>query len=121
MARKQYVKRAIQWARNRGISNIRADLEGYEQPTSYTKIDANQPFTPDVTGKRHDNKYYIEIATKTENVYQKVSKWKLLSTLARRKGGKLFLIAPKGHKAFTERVLKNHSISNAQLVYLPNM
>ena len=119
--KKRYFKKVINWAKNRGISNIKANYEGHEQPTVFTKVEGEKPFTPDVTGKKYDNKFYIEIATKSENVQRKVSKWKLLSTLASMKGGKLFLLAPKGHKAFAERILKKHHLINTQLIYLPNI
>ena len=121
MAKKEYFKKAINWARKRGISSIRANYDGYEQPSVFSKVDGEKPFTPDITGRKLDGKFYIEIATKTENVQRNVSKWKLLSTLAKMKGGKLFLLVPKGHKAFTERILKRYSLNNTQLVYLPNI
>ena len=57
--------------------------------------------------------------TKTDNTERRISKWKLLGTLAKMKGGKLFLLAPKGHKSFTETIVKNHHL-NAQVVYLEN-
>ena len=118
---KEYIKKAIYWARNKGIASIKANCEGFEQPSQFTNLTGEQPYIPDVTGKWLGNKFYVEIANKTKNKQRSASKWKLLSTLARTQGGKLFLLAPKGHKAFAERILKECNLSNAQLIYLPNI
>ncbi|MBQ4820529.1 hypothetical protein [Aquimarina sp. MMG016] len=40
-----------------------------------------------------------------------VIKWKVLSFMAGMKRGKLHLLAPKGHKAFTQRLVKQHNIN----------
>lgn len=121
MIKKEYFNKVVNWAKRRGISDIKANCEGFEQPSVFTKVEGEQPFTPDVTGKKSGSKFYLEIATKTENIQRDVSKWKLLSKLARMKGGKLFLMAPKGHKAFVERILKKHNLNNAQLIYMANI
>jgi hypothetical protein len=120
MEEKKYLKKAIQWAKKRGYSNIKANIDEFEQPTQFSKPNEDQPYTPDITGQKLGRKIYIEIATKTENMQRRISKWKLLSTLAEMKGGKLFLLAPRGHKAFVERQLKKYHL-NAKLVYLPNL
>ena len=117
----EHLKKAIHWAEKNGISGIKANCEGYDAPTAFSSKDGQEPLTPDVTGKKFDGKYYIEIATKTEDVQKKVSKWKLLSTLAKMKGGKLVLMAPKGHKAFAEKMVKTYQLDNTQIVYLPDL
>ena len=121
MATEEYFNKAIDWAKNKGITGIKANCEGFEQPTVFTAVGGEEPITPDVTGKKFDSKIYIEIATKTDDVRRQVSKWKLLSTIAEMKGGKLILLAPKGHKAFTEQILKRHNLDNTQLYYLPSI
>ena len=121
MEKNEYFKKAINWARKQGISDIKAKYEGFEQPSVFTTVDSEKPFIPDVTGKKFGSKFYIEIATKTENIQREGSKWKLLSTLAKMKGGKLFLLAPKGHKTFAERIIKRYNLENTQLVYMPNI
>jgi hypothetical protein len=121
MAKKEYFSKAINWAKRQGFTNIKANCDGYNQPSQFTKADSKNTFTPDVTGSKFGKKIYIEIATKPENIQREVSKWKLLSTLARLKGGKLFLLAPKGHKAFTERILKTYNLNNAHVISLPGI
>jgi len=111
------IERAAQWAEKRGFKKIKVNCEGYETPTQYTNQEEGEPFIPDVTGMQLGGKSFVEIATKTDDEQRRISKWKLLSTLANMKGGKLFLLAPKGHKSFTEGIVKKHHL-NAQVVYL---
>ena len=110
----EYFERAIDWAKKRGFSNIKANHDEYESPAHFSRPGQDEPVIPDITGLRTGGKSYIEIATKTDNVNAKISKWKLLGTLAARKGGKLFLLAPRGHKRFAEEMVKDHNL-NAEI------
>ena len=114
---KTYFERALMWAKSKGLQKIKANTEDYETPTQFTKSGDDQPFIPDITGLQMGTKNYVEVATKSDDVERKVSKWKLLSTIAGMKGGSLYLLAPKGHKAFADNVVKNHSL-NAKVIYL---
>lgn len=120
MEKKQYIERALSWARSRRISNIKANLEEEEidRPKSFAMKGKDKSLVPDITGNKLSKKIYVEVALKAEKVQKVVSKWKLLSTLAARKGGKLFLLAPRGHKAFAERILKKYDLPNAQVIAL---
>lgn len=120
MSKNDFFEKAIRWTKKKGFSGIKANFGEYEAPVQYTKPNEEDTFTPDITGKKRGGKSYFEIALKADNMERKVTKWKLLSTLSSLKGGKLFLLAPSGHKAFTERILKKYNL-NAQLVYLPNV
>lgn len=106
--------KAIDWAKKRGFSNIKANHEEYESPAQFSTAGEEDPIIPDITGLRTGGKSYIEIATKTEEINKKISKWKLLGTLAARKGGKLFLLAPRGHKRFAEEIVRDHNL-NAEI------
>lgn len=118
MKAKSFVQKAARWAEKKGFKSIKASCESYETPKQFIrKGDEDDTITPHVTAMRNGRKNYIEVATKTEDVQAKVSKWKLLSALARRTGGKLFLLAPRGHKAFTERLIERHLLA-AEIVYL---
>ena len=117
MSKEMYFERALNWAKSKGLYGIKANTEGYETPAQFTKAEEDSPYIPDITGKTTGGKYYIEIAVKPDDIRRRVSKWKLLNTLANMNGGKLFLLAPKGHKSFTEDVVKSHNL-NAKVVYL---
>lgn len=119
MKDEELVDKAIKWAEKQGYKEIKSIGEGYDSPTSYTQAGEEQPIIPDVTGLQMGRKSYFEIATKADDIRRKISKWKLLSTLAAMKGGKLFLLAPRGHKAFAESMVEKHNLS-ARVVFLNN-
>lgn len=106
----EYFEKAIHWAEKQGFSNIKANFEDYEAPVQFNKPGEDQPYIPDITGVKTGGKSYVEIALKSDNMTRKVSKWKLLSTLASRKGGKFFLLAPRGHKAFTQGIVERYNL-----------
>jgi hypothetical protein len=112
-----YFQDAINWA-NRKFNHLKANCEGYETPTPYQRQGDEEVFVPDISGRRRTAKYFVEIVASTENKKRMISKWRLLSTLAGMKGGKLYLLAPRGYKAFTQRILEKYALGNAELVYL---
>lgn len=105
----------------RGYKDIRANLEDYETPAKLTrqnkKTNEDESFIPDVTAVINGRKSYFELAVKSDDVTQVVTKWKLLSDVARYKRGKLFLVTPRGHFAFADRLMKLHMIQ-AEVVKL---
>lgn len=106
---------AIAWAKKHGFKSIKANTENYETPSKFTRPNEEPPVIPDITGIQTTSKCYVEIAQKSEDVQRVISKWKLLSRMAEVKGGKLFLLAPRGHKAFTDKIVEKHSL-NARVV-----
>lgn len=102
--------KVINWAENHRFSNIKANVEGHESPTSYSKPGDESPYVPDVTGVKLGIKSYFEVAVKSDDSERSIRKWKLLSTLAEMKNGSLFLFAPKGHKAFVTNVVKERNL-----------
>ena len=125
MSKEKHIEKALKFIRKTGHSEIKAnfeDLEGYEDesPSSFTLNQGQENedvFTPDFTAYKYGNKSYFEIAMKDEDIQRTVSKWKLLSTMAQMKGGNLYLMAPKGHKAFCENLIKQYRLS-VELHYL---
>lgn len=107
----QYLERALDWTKKRGFSNIKANHDEYETPGSFSRNGDEDPFIPDITGLKTGGKSYIEVATKTTDVTSRVSKWKLLSMMAARKGGQLYLLAPRGHKRFAEDIVKVYNLN----------
>ena len=114
MENSKYLEKALDWARKKGFHNIKASVslegEDTETPSGFSKPGSDDEIQPDMTALKTGGKCYIEIATKSDNIRRTVTKWKLLSTIARMKGGRLFLLAPHGHKAFTNRLVKKHDI-----------
>ena len=110
-------ERAIQWAKKNGFSNLKANIEtdDYDVPAGFTRTGEDAAYIPDLSGTKRGGKNYIEIALKTEAGDRQVSKYKLLSTMAGMKSGKLYLLAPKGHKAFVDKMVKQYNI-NADVI-----
>lgn len=118
MEKIDYFPDAIDWAKTLRLSDLKANFEGYEAPRTFQRADEDISYTPDITGRRLTKKFYVEIAMKDEDTTSMVSKWKLLSTMASMKGGKLYLLAPRGHKAFVQGLLDRYQLPNAELIYL---
>jgi hypothetical protein len=93
-----------------GYKKIKANVEDYEIPAKLSQQSGQKTFIPDITGRLNGRKSYFELAVKTDKRRQVVTKWKLLANLAKFKGGKLFLIAPRGHYAFAKRLLDDYPI-----------
>lgn len=109
-------EKSITWAKKKGFSDIKANCEGYEAPNNIKQVRDDSVIIPDITASNYGHKSYIEIALKNDDKQSTISKWKLLGTLAARKGGKLYLMAGRGHKAFTDDIVKDYNLINTQVV-----
>ena len=109
-------QKAVEWAERKGFKTIKAQLEDYEAPKGFSNSGSDEPIAPDVTGFLRGRKSYIDIAVKEEDPQILVSRWKLFGTLAARKGGKLYLLAARGHKAFAERIVKDYGLTHTTVV-----
>ncbi len=113
-----YIEKTVEYAIQRGYENIRAaQIEGYEDPVTLERKQDGVSFMPDVTGYKHGKKCYFEVAVKSDDVTETVSKWRLLETLAGMRNSKLFLIIPRGNFRFTSDLVSTYNI-NAELVKL---
>ena len=111
MSKQDYLQAAVAWAEKKVVTDLKASLDGYEAPKSFFNRTANIQVEPDITFKTSNGgKHYTEIALKSEAEQDLVTKWKFLSTLASMKNGKLHLLAPKGHKMFTNKLVTDYNI-----------
>lgn len=98
----------------KGFDDVRANIEGYETPAKIRRgQDSDEYYIPDVTGEVNGRKSYFELGLKTSDQKTErevVTKWRLLSNLAAHKNGKLYLAVPRGHMAFTNRILADYPI-----------
>ena len=101
----------------KGFDSIKANADGYETPAKIRLKDSEDYFIPDVTGVVNGRKSYFELGMKVTDERQLVTKWRLLSDLASLKHGKLYLAVPRGHMAFTNRILADYPIQ-AEVVKL---
>ena len=107
--------KVIQWLKLKGFSNIKANLDGFEDPKAYQYQAQGDRFVPDATAIKFGQKCYFEVALKSEEVNRSLRKWKLLSALADMKNGTLYLFTPRGHKAFVERMVAKRQL-NAEII-----
>ena len=116
MSKKDYLSRALEWANKKSISNLKATAEGYDEPGSFVNQSTEEVIQPDISFVTSGgSKHYSVIALKEDDIQELVTKWKLLSLQASVKNGKLHLLAPKGHKMFTQRLVNKYNIN--ALVY----
>lgn len=112
MNKNNYLNQALKWVKKKQTTSLRVKLEGYEDPKVFRSKSNNEEFQADfsfITPK--GAKHFTDVALKNENPRKTVVKWKILSFMASMKKGKLHLLAPRGHKAFTERIVKRHNIN----------
>lgn len=109
------IEQAVESLQKQGYENIKADLENYELPAKLIRQEDNTEFVPDITATLNNRKGYFEIAKKTEDQRELVSKWRLLSVLANMKNGSFQIFVPHGHMRFTEQILAQNNIT-AKLV-----
>lgn len=108
--KRDYIEKAIEYAKTKGFKDFKANLDDFDDPKSFTKVSSDKEVLPDFTAKRRGKKHYFDVSIKTDNVQPLITKWKLLSQLAELKNSKLILFAPRGHKAFTERLTKKYKV-----------
>lgn len=108
----EYLEKAVVWAEKKATISLKSVSEGYENPRIFTSRTTHEEIQADLSYVTHGGvKHYSVIALKNENLKKTVSKWKVLSFLASMKRGKLHLLAPNGHKAFTEKLVNTNDIN----------
>lgn len=111
MKKEKMIRKAIGWAQKKGMHSIKSVIDDYEDPKSFIRQRTSNAIMPDITAFLRSKKRYIEVANRnTENLNRMVTKWKLLSKIARHNGSKFFILAPHGHKAFAERIVDRYNI-----------
>src|SRR5690606_12556586 len=100
-----FLNRTVQYLQNRGYDNIRADLEGYETPKSFSKKGSDVVITPDIVADKNGIKHFFEISFKSEKPNLLKSKWMFLGVLSKMKSYRFKIITTKGHYKFTHSML----------------
>ncbi len=112
MSKDSYIEKAIQWASKKSVASIKAKHDDYEDPKVYTNNTTNEEVQADLSFITQGGaKHYTDIALKSDKPQKLVTRWKLLSLVASLKNGKLFLLAPKGHKTFTKKLVEQYNIN----------
>jgi hypothetical protein len=93
-------------------------IDSYENPAHITRMGSDESFTPDVTARKAGAKHYFEVVNYTEKDKNLViSKWIILSTLAKQLSGQFHLMVPHGQMSYTKRIIQANDI-DAQVISL---
>lgn len=112
MNKQEHFEKAYKWVKTQPFKSLRAKIDGYEDPKIFTAQTSNESVQADFSFiTRRGAKHFSDIVLKDADPTQLVTRWKLLSTMAELKDGKLHLLAPKGHKSFAQRLVKEHNIN----------
>lgn len=107
-----FLEKSILHLEATGFENIKADMEGYETPKSYSRKNADIKITPDIVAMKNGRKYFFDISLKSEKPSQLKSKWLFLDTLSRMRSDRFRIITTRGHYKFTETMLEDINLSN---------
>ncbi len=112
MSKKIYFNKAVDWVSKKASNSFKAQIEGYESTRVFTNKSTGEEIQADFSFETQGGaKSYTDIALKSNSPQKLVTRWKLLSLMASMKRGKLFLLAPKGHKMFTQKLVDNYNIN----------
>ncbi|WGD34913.1 hypothetical protein [Olleya sp. YS] len=101
------LKQSINHLEFLGYENIKADLEGYEQPKAFVKKENDLVMTPDITAYKRTKKYFFELGIKSEKPKLLKTKWRLLDVVTRMKDQRFKIITTRGHYSFTNKILND--------------
>ncbi|NNF34806.1 MAG: hypothetical protein HKN68_11885 [Saprospiraceae bacterium] len=110
--KQQYLEQALEWVSRKTTGEIKSVHEDYEDPKIFKSKSSDMTVQPDISFRLNDGrKHFTDISLKTEKPQNLVTRWKLLSTMATLSRGKLYLLAPRGHKIFTTRLVERYNIN----------
>ena len=110
------LENSITYLENRGFENIKADLDGYETPKSYTKSGSDISITPDVVATKEGRKYYFDISLKSTKPILLKSKWLFLNTLSKINASRFKVITVRGHYKYTQDMLDAVNLTQKHLI-----
>lgn len=104
---KEFLNQTVTYLENRGFNNIRAALDGYENPKSFLKKGSDVVVTPDIVAQKMGIKYYFELSVKSEKPNLLKSKWMFLDALSKKNSSRFKIVTTKGHYKFTNTMLSD--------------
>ena len=108
----EFLEKSIHHLEATGFENIKADMEGYETPKSFTRKGVDSKITPDIVAMKNGRKYFFEISLKSEKPSLLKSKWLFLDTLSRMRSNRFRIITTRGHYKFTDMMLEDINLGN---------
>ena len=111
-----FLESSINYLKNLGYQNIKADIEGYETPKSYLKKGSDISITPDIVAEKEGRTHIFEISLKTSKTNLLKSKWLFLNALSALKSHRFRLITTRGHYKFTDEMLSDINLTDKTLI-----
>lgn len=107
-----FLNDSVTYLKQHGYENIKADVDGYETPKSYSKVGSDISITPDIVAEKEGRKHYFELSLKSSKPKLLKSKWLFLNTLSNLKSHSFRLITTRGHYKFTDEMLGDINLSD---------
>ncbi|ADV48779.1 hypothetical protein I2486_07490 [Cellulophaga sp. E16_2] len=115
---KNLIEKSVTHLQATGFEHIKADIEGYETPKSYTRKGHDSKITPDIVAIKNGRKYFFDISLKSKKPRLLKTKWLFLDTISRMKSDRFRIITTKGHYKFTEDMLEDINLANKEPIKL---
>lgn len=96
---------SINYLQQLGFEDIKADIEGFETPKSYSKMNSDVIVTPDIVAQKEGRQHIFDLSLKSDEPQLLKSKWLFLNTLSNLKSYRFRLITTRGHIKFTNDML----------------
>ena len=112
----EFLENSVNYLKNLGYENIKADIEGYETPKSYLKKGSEISITPDIVAEKEGRMHIFDISLKTPKTNLLKSKWLFLNALSALKSHRFRLITTKGHYKFTDEMLSDINLTDKKLI-----
>lgn len=103
----ELIQASIDYLKNKGFEDIKADVEGYDSPKSFIKKDSDVKITPDIVAYKAGRKHFFDVSIKSDQTKLLKSKWRLLDMMARLKDHRFKIITKRGHYKFTNEMLED--------------
>ncbi|WP_053990257.1 hypothetical protein [Mangrovimonas sp. TPBH4] len=112
----EFLNDSVDYLKQHGFENIKADLAGYESPKSYSKVGSDIVITPDIVAEKEGRKHIFDIGLKSSKPNLLKSKWLFLNTLSNLKSHRFRLITTRGHYKFTNEMLDAINLNDKKLI-----
>lgn len=93
--------------RANGFSEIKADLQGYDQPIRIIWESTEQGHIPDLSAVKDQQQHIFEVETgDTITIQHTADQWKLFSTYANQHNSIFYVVVPKGYASQAQKQLQ---------------
>lgn len=111
-----FLNSSVDYLKQHGFENIKADVEGYETPKSYSKKGSDISITPDIVAEKEGRKHIFDISLKSTKPKLLKSKWLFLNTISTMRSQRFRLITTRGHYKFTNEMLDDINLNDKKLI-----